>query len=151
MCAHAITACLKLARVVLLAVPRNARRATLGSQSATMAQSVLVRVLGFTCAGKRVLVPMYICMVCECTGNTCVCKNGVGQTGVGCPAIGAEKCASCNAGFIINHERTKCIRTCACMCVCVCAQSCMYEQTLTGSNIVDFDALRFGSECLHMS
>ena len=52
-------------------------------------------------------------MVLDCTGNTCVCKNGVGQTGAGCPAIGAEKCASCDAGFTINHEKTKCIRTCA--------------------------------------
>jgi len=105
---------LKLAWDVLQAVLPNARRATLGSQSVTMANSVFVRVLDWKCVWPiQACTDVHILMVFDCTGNTCVCKNGVGQTGAGCPAIGAEKGASCDAGFTINHERTKCIRTCA--------------------------------------
>ena len=44
--------------------------------------------------------------------NTCSCKNGVAQTGTGCPASGAKKCASCNTGWTINYGATKCICTC---------------------------------------
>ena len=42
----------------------------------------------------------------------CTCENGVAQLGVHCPVNGAAKCASCNSGWTINHESTKCIRTC---------------------------------------
>ena len=41
----------------------------------------------------------------------CTCKNGVGQAGTGCLTSGATKCASCNAGYTINHARTECTRT----------------------------------------
>ena len=72
-------------------------------------------------------IDVHICVLLDSIGNTCVCKNGVGQTGAGCPAIGAEKCASCDAGFTINRERTKCIRTCAWLCVV-----CMQAATMAG-------------------
>ena len=78
-----------------------------------MAHSVFVRVLYWKCVWAiQACTDVHISMVLDCIGNTCVCKNGVGEVGVGCPAIGAEKCASCKAGFTINHARTKCTRTC---------------------------------------
>ena len=43
------------------------------------------------------------------TGNLCVCNNGVAQSFAGCPANGAAKCKSCNAGWTINHAATECI------------------------------------------
>ena len=43
--------------------------------------------------------------------NTCICKNGLPQTGVHCPVNGAAKCASCNVGFTFNQAKTECIRT----------------------------------------
>ena len=44
-------------------------------------------------------------MVFDYTGDVCVCKNGVGQTGAGCLVIGAEKCASCDALQVYNQSR----------------------------------------------
>ena len=52
-------------------------------------------------------------MHCDLAVNVCTCHNGVGQTGVGCPATGAPKCASCNVGLRLSHDQTKCLGTCA--------------------------------------
>ena len=43
--------------------------------------------------------------------KVCTCHNGAPKAGVGCPASGAPKCASCNLGFTISHDGTQCIRT----------------------------------------
>ena len=44
--------------------------------------------------------------------NQCKCDNGVAQTGAGCPANGAAKCAACNTGWTLSHDKTKCIGEC---------------------------------------
>ena len=52
-------------------------------------------------------------MMCHHTvvGNVCRCENGVAQTGVGCPMHRIAKCESCNVGWTINYDKSKCIRT----------------------------------------
>ena len=47
----------------------------------------------------------------HCTANVCACNNGVAQTGECCPVNGAAKCKSCNAGWSLNHDKTKCTRS----------------------------------------
>ena len=84
----------------------NACRATLGLPSTTPELSVHVRV----CDGALRL-PANMWFVC--VANSCACHNGVPETGVGCPANGVAKCASCNPGWTINHAKTACICTCA--------------------------------------
>ena len=49
---------------------------------------------------------------CYLVANVCTCENGVAQLGVDCTVNGAAKCSSCNSGWTINHDSTKCIRTC---------------------------------------
>ena len=51
--------------------------------------------------------------------KVCTCHNGAPKAGVGCPASGAPKCASCNVGFTISHDGTQCIRTCVGLEVCL--------------------------------
>ena len=54
-------------------------------------------------------------MFCEClarAANGCACPNSVATTGAGCPANGAAKCASCNTGFTLTHDKTQCIGEC---------------------------------------
>ena len=53
-----------------------------------------------------------ISILCRVIVNECTCEHGVAQSGVHCPARGAAKCKSCNTGWIINRDRTKCICTC---------------------------------------
>ena len=43
--------------------------------------------------------------------NTCICANGVAETGAYCPVNGAAKCASCASGWKISADRTYCICT----------------------------------------
>ena len=61
---------------------------------------------------------------CGFAGNTCICSNGVAQTGADCPVNGAHNCESCNTGWTAGYDRskkkkkhyeesTKCICTCA--------------------------------------
>ena len=38
-------------------------------------------------------------------GNSCECANGVGY----CSKGGIAKCAECDAGYTLNHNKTKCI------------------------------------------
>ena len=45
-------------------------------------------------------------------GNSCVCDNGVAESGTRCPVNGAAKCISCYAGWILNRDRTTCTCTC---------------------------------------
>ena len=59
-------------------------------------------------------------LIFPCVVNGCTCHNGVGATGTACPAHGAVKCASCNAGFTLNHDSTACTRTCLNMYPCAC-------------------------------
>ena len=44
--------------------------------------------------------------------NQCKCDKGVSQIGAGCPINGAAKCASCNTGWTLNQDKTKCIGKC---------------------------------------
>ena len=46
--------------------------------------------------------------------NLCSCKNGQASPGDfgGCLVNGVAKCNLCDPGWTLNHERTKCIRTC---------------------------------------
>ena len=44
--------------------------------------------------------------------NMCTCKNGVPQLGAHCPVNGAARCLSCNSGWTISQDGTKCICTC---------------------------------------
>ena len=53
-----------------------------------------------------------ISILCRVIVNECTCEHGVAQSGVHCPARRAAKCKSCNTGWIINRDRTKCICTC---------------------------------------
>ena len=45
------------------------------------------------------------------SGNMCICYNGVAEIGPHCPVNGGAKCKSCNAGWTMNRDRTKCICT----------------------------------------
>ena len=38
-------------------------------------------------------------------GNSCECANGVGY----CSKDGIAKCAECKDGYVLNHDKTKCI------------------------------------------
>ena len=98
---------------------RNARRATPGSQSITREQSVFVRVRAYACKKMpkyTVLVSALVSVMCY-AANTCTCHNGVAQTGAGCPFNGAAKCLTCNVGWTISHDKTKCFGACAHFCI----------------------------------
>ena len=53
-----------------------------------------------------------LCLHFGVLGNTCICNNGVAQTGAGCLVDGDAKCASCDIGWTINLEKSECICTC---------------------------------------
>ena len=55
-------------------------------------------------------------LICNKTVNICTCYNGVAQTAAECPVNGILKCKSCNVGWTINHDSTKCISTFAHFC-----------------------------------
>ena len=47
--------------------------------------------------------------------NQCICANGTPKTGAACTGNGAAMCASCNSGFTINAQRTRCaLKVCSC-------------------------------------
>ena len=58
------------------------------------------------------LSPFYLLLFFYIVANVCICHNGIPETGAGCPASGASKCASCDLGFKLSQDCTKCIRTC---------------------------------------
>ena len=103
-----------MASIAQSTVLQDACLATLGGQSTTTAQSVFVSIYALPrdCNNGAVTSPIFLL-----AGNSCTCENGVAQTGVHCPTNGVAKCASCNPGWTINHEKTKCIRTYPCSCV----------------------------------
>ena len=55
----------------------------------------------------KALHPFVLCVA----ENICTCENGVAPTGSGCPVNSAAKCTSCNTGWTINNQKTKCIGT----------------------------------------
>ena len=76
-------------------------------------------------------------------GNICTCKNGVAETGVGCPVDRTSKCMSCNTGWTINLARTACLCTCAYFrmygqlpiaCVCVTYCNCRFAVNVCTCN-----------------
>ena len=97
------------------------------ARNACIRTSVLSRMLiNLTIVNCRFCTRLWFDLV----ANSCTCKNGVGETGAGCPAHGAVKCASCNHGFTINHAKTECI--------CTCPDT--HEQQRNRANILQFIA-----------
>ena len=56
---------------------------------------------------------VYTVCVCACvrvcvSANLCNCPNGSPKTGAACTKNGAVMCDSCDTGFTINKDKTKC-------------------------------------------
>ena len=119
-CAHATTAWRKLARAVRPTVLQSVQRATPGGPSAMTRPSASVsarfeRVYEYAQyrAHSEPLTAIFCTFIrFHLAVKVCTCHNGTPQAGAGCPASGASKCASCNLGFTLSDDCTKCIRTC---------------------------------------
>ena len=109
-------------KIVLPTAPRSVSPATLGGPSTTLGRSAFVRGYVFRLKSKQRKWSMRVCFdseqmtvhTCSCfhsAANVCTCKNGVAQTGEGCPVDAMAKCQSCHIGWTLNHAKTDCIRT----------------------------------------
>ena len=101
----------------------SASRATLDGQSTSPTPSASVSA-AISCGCKQGrLCCNELRLHCRFLGNTCICSNGVAQTGAGCRVDGDAKCASCDVGWTINHDQTQCKCTCVLFGISFCARN----------------------------